>query len=379
MPFEIKLKEVSVGYAQTSVQKGENASIIVREFTSSEDGDLFISRLEGIPSDILAAIPDKTIKPSSVDRFLAVIRPDHHATVYLNDELKLLVTFTIKGKDIEAGEAVFSDNIADIQQVTFHGISVPEDTGIVFVFSQGWRKGFYFDLVPLIGPSFTRRNYDLTKLLGQSFAYLVFQHLFKITESEWAVMLDQKWFPFITLKNHIVKEIIAYARNQWNIDDLTERVAEDLRVQLPSIVRKWHRNNLFESHVLLFEQAVNRYLAGDYISASAILYPRIEGLMRSYLNSHGLTLKPSPKNLVTSVIDANVTSRHDFSSLLPKNFSRYLTGVYFANFDPQNPEILSRHTVAHGVAPANDFSLKAATIGLLLLDQLSFYLSPRES
>ena len=31
---------VSVGYAQTSVQKGENASIIVREFTSSEDGDL---------------------------------------------------------------------------------------------------------------------------------------------------------------------------------------------------------------------------------------------------------------------------------------------------------------------------------------------------
>ena len=46
MPIEIKLKEVSVGYAQTSAQKGENASIIVREFTSSEDGDLFISRLE---------------------------------------------------------------------------------------------------------------------------------------------------------------------------------------------------------------------------------------------------------------------------------------------------------------------------------------------
>jgi len=42
MPFEIKLNEVSVGYAQTPVQKGENASIIVREFTSSEDGDLLL-------------------------------------------------------------------------------------------------------------------------------------------------------------------------------------------------------------------------------------------------------------------------------------------------------------------------------------------------
>jgi hypothetical protein len=379
MPIEIKLKEVSVGYAQTSAQKGENASIIVREFTSSEDGDLFISRLEGIPSEILAAIPDRTIKPSSIDRFLAVIRRDQHATVYFNDELKLLVSSTIKGKDFQAGEAVFLDNIADIQALRFLDISIPEDVGIVFVFSRGWRKGFFFDLVPLIPPEFTPRNYNLPRLLGQYFAYLVFQHLFKITESDWSVMLDQKWFPFISLKNQMVKEIIAYARNEWNIDDLTERVAEDLKVQLPSIVRKWPRNTLFESHIPLFEQAVNRYLAGDYISASAILYPRIEGLMRSYLNFHQPSVKPSSKNLVTSVIDANVTNRHDYSALLPNNFSRYLTDVYFANFDPKNPEILSRHSVAHGVAPANDFSLKAATIGLLLLDQLSFYLRPRGS
>lgn len=142
MPFEIKLKEVSVGYAQTSVQKGENASIIVREFTSSEDGDLFISRLEGIPSDILAAIPDRTIKPSSVDRFLAVIRPDHHATVYLNDELKLLVTFTIKGKDIEAGEAVFSDNIADIQHVTFHVFRYLKTRELSLFSHRGGGRGF---------------------------------------------------------------------------------------------------------------------------------------------------------------------------------------------------------------------------------------------
>src|SRR6201988_3425488 len=299
MPIEIKLKEVSVGYAQTSAQKGENASIIVREFTSSEDGDLFISRLEGIPSEILAAIPDRTIKPSSIDRFLAVIRRDQHATVYFNDELKLLVSSTIKGKDFQAGEAVF------------------------------------FDLVPLIPPEFTPRNYNLAKLLGQFFAYLFFQHLFKITDSDWSVMLDQKWFPFISLKNQMVKEIIAYARNDWNIDDLTERVAADLKVQLPSIVRKWPRNTLFESHIPLFEQAVNRYLAGDYISASAILYPRIEGLMRAYVNFHQPSVKPSSKNLVTSVIDANVTNRHDYSALLPNNFSRYLTDVYFANFDPK--------------------------------------------
>jgi len=69
MPFEITLKEWGIGYTASSGRKGENVSVIVREFTSSEDGDLFIGLLEGIPSGIIATLPKESqVKPSTVDR-----------------------------------------------------------------------------------------------------------------------------------------------------------------------------------------------------------------------------------------------------------------------------------------------------------------------
>lgn len=164
MPFEVTLRDSGVGYAASSARSGENVSVIVREFTSSEDGDLFISRLEGIPSAIIAALPPESqVKGSTVDRLLAIIRRDETATVYVNNELHLLVDLITKGRDIEAGQSIFSDDIADIRKLTFHGITVPVDSGIVFLFSQGWRKGLYYDLAPLVSPEFAAREYDLER------------------------------------------------------------------------------------------------------------------------------------------------------------------------------------------------------------------------
>ncbi|MBL9217173.1 MAG: hypothetical protein JNG82_01695 [Opitutaceae bacterium] len=48
MPVEIRLPQAKLGYAATHGRKGENLEVVLREFTSSEDGNLFISRLEGI-------------------------------------------------------------------------------------------------------------------------------------------------------------------------------------------------------------------------------------------------------------------------------------------------------------------------------------------
>lgn len=59
-------------------------------------------------------------------------------------------------------------------------------------------------------------------------------------------------------------------------------------------------------------------------------------------------------------------------------FHKYLDEVYFRNFDPDNPTNISRNTIAHGVAKSQDFSIKAATIGFLILDQL-FYFIPFKS
>jgi hypothetical protein len=379
MPFEITLNDLPAGYAASAGKKGEKVSVITREFTSSEDGDIFISRLEGYPSQIINSIPSGSgVKSSTVDHLLAIIRRDKTATVYVN-ELSIVVKATIKGRDIEAGLFIYSDDIADIQKLEFHGITIPDDVGIIVLLSKGWRKGLYYDLKPLVPPDFSPRDYDLEMLCGQYYAYLSFQHLFKLTDAEWDALIAQKWFPFISLKHRTIQEIINYAKAGWNVDGLTEKIGEELTELLPAMLKKWERNNLFQSHLPIFKQAVERYLAGDYISTTSNLYPRIEGLMRTYLSSLSQNIRPSSKNLVASVVDAGSKQRHSFSLLLPNNFRRYLEDVYFANFDPNNPDVLSRHSVAHGVAPVDDYSLKGATIGLLILDQLSFYLGSQNN
>ena len=48
-----------------------------------------------------------------------------------------------------------------------------------------------------------------------------------------------------------------------------------------------------------------------------------------------------------------------------------------AKFDPRSPKDLSRNTVSHGVAPVEKFSLKSSLIGLLILDQLFYYMRPQ--
>jgi hypothetical protein len=66
--------------------------------------------------------------------------------------------------------------------------------------------------------------------------------------------------------------------------------------------------------------------------------------------------RPSVRALLQTVLEAGTSGRHSHSLLLPDNFVHYLREVYFANFDPKNPNVFSRHSIAHGVAPAADFT-----------------------
>ena len=51
--------------------EGKLLKIAVREFSSSEDGDAFVRRLEGVPNQLLMMV-SATINPSTVDHLVAV-------------------------------------------------------------------------------------------------------------------------------------------------------------------------------------------------------------------------------------------------------------------------------------------------------------------
>jgi hypothetical protein len=378
MPFEIQFENslTPAGYAVAAKRRDDETALIeMMGFTSSEDGGLFISRLEGIPSGILNRIPfESRIHPPNIHELLAVVRPER-ATVYINESRARM---KVQAKHpINVGEAVFNDDIADVQAIDFERLHIPPECGIVFVFSIGWCKGFFFDLKPVAGPKREPRNYDLGVLLGQCFSQVFFQELFNITDTTWNNLLSQQWFPFRGLSSDTLKQIISQAENNWPIDEVLDVVAGEVRARLRNNLREWIKNPIFLDHATLLEQAVDRFQNDDFVSCGSILYPRIEGILRTFHHAKGETTPPNQNNLSESAVNNPWVTRHDRCVLMPDKFQRYLREVYFAGFDVTAANIpVSRHSVSHGVAPAQVFSLKSAIIAFLVIQQLGYYCVP---
>jgi hypothetical protein len=376
MPFEVTLDKRPAGYL-ASVNAAGEAQVIVREFVSSEDGELFISRLEGFPSMLISLLPiEANITPGMVENLIAVIRRDNSASVYVN-EVGLVGTIRFGGRrNVNIGDPIFEDDILDVEKLSFEGVNVPSDCGIIFVLSAGWRKGMFYDLAPLTQPDI-ERDYNLEVVLGRYYAYLSFQHLFKITTDECA-LFAQQWFPFSLLKSASRKQMLKKVKNQLPVDDLLDTIAVEVKEAAIGLLERWKHNPIIAPNIELIHQAVTRYLEDDYISSTSILYPQIEGVMRRIYYANNPPQRVQAAQLATHTVQSRPENYHEWSLLLPLKFNDYLRNVYFAGFAPTQRAVISRNSIAHGVADPKDYSLKAATIGLLTLDQIYYFLPGAE-
>ena len=373
MPYEIKMEHTPVGYAGTSARADELVQVIYWEFTSTEDGQHFIKRLEGGVSPILEKLPIE-VPPSTVDHLLAIHREDGKTTVYIN-ELEIQGSVRV-ARHVRKGQGMTKDDIADIVRLD-PGVDIPEDAGFTFVFSVGWRKGLFFDYGPT-GPNHEPRPYDVRATLAQAYAHVLFQELFSITEDEWNYFLGCKWFPFTGLSNHTINSMLNYARSGWKLDEKLDDIVAELKSNAPRMLDNWRNNPFFSSHFDILERAVERYLDDDPISCTGLLFPRIEGIMRGYHASVSTNRRPTQGNLPISAVSANIPNEK--SLLLPRRFEQYLSEVYFADFDPDDSDIeVSRNSVGHGVANTSGFNLKNATISILIIHQLFYFLRSEQT
>lgn len=374
MPYEIKLDQTPGGYAMDDATGVEGSSIrvVVQEFTSSDDGEEFITRLEGLPSIILRKLPTKVTLPEVVN-LLVILRRDLTATVYLN-ELEIIAK--IQGtRVIAAGEPLVEDDIADITEIGFKGVEIPNDSAIIFLFSVGWRKGFFFDLMPL-NPEFAGRDYDLPKTLGAVYAFVSNSSIFRLTDSQWDILIRGGWFPFISLPRSLLKTLVGRARGSGVLDIMTPLISGAVRVRLPRMLDRWSKRSEFDPHIVLIRKAADRFRERDFISAVAVLIPRIEGLLRSTHASLASAEQPNSDRLADFLMRAGADSFHPYSWLLPGRFEQYLKDWYFAGFKPGQAAPMSRHSVGHGVADVTDFDEKRASLSFLILDQI-YYLIRR--
>ena len=371
MRFEINTGDPLIGFALSSARKGEGLPVVYREFTSTEDGQYFVNRLENLPPAFIDGAPSP-VRRSQVDSLLAVMCPDGRATVYLN-ELELGLLVRSRGS-VEKGAEVDIDDIADIEGLKL-SVDIPDDAGFVFIFSVGWRKGMFFDFGPL-GPGGESRDYDISKALGRSFAHVLFQERFVITEQEWASLFEEMWFPFVGLRARTRGSLLNHVRSGWKCDDMLDEIVAEVKGQAHDMLQSWRTHSTLSTHIEFLERAVERFLEDDAISCTSILFPRIEGIVRTHYVEAGGPGNPSQSDLTDLAVAAKVENER--SLLLPLRFKDYLENVYFAHFNLPKGEVpLSRHSVVHGVALASDVDLKSAVLGLLIVHQLFFFLEAK--
>jgi hypothetical protein len=381
MPYVLKFGKLPVGRALSGARKkGETVTVQYIEFTSTEDGQQFIKALEGFPDDILKLLAHQcgvTVPPSCIDNMLAIINRDQTATVYLN-ELRQILTVRAS-RAIRTGEPVAKNDIADIHKMELHGIDIPPDSGVVFLFSVGWRKGLFWDFGPLNPTAPANRSFDCSAVFAQLYAHVLFQERFSILESEWDSLFRVRFFPFAGVKNETVESVLSYLRAGWGISDLTNTIIAEVRQRLPGFVESWRAHPVFQPHIVILERAVERFNNSDYISCVALLLPRIEGILRSHHVDIAFGKGLGQSNLAESAVASSITAEKCL--LLPAKFKDYIQKVYFAGFDstvaPCDQSIaISRHSVAHGVASPDAFTPMAAATSFLVLHQLFYCFEP---
>lgn len=364
MPQTVELEMPFAGCSEEVAKPGETARVVVSGFYSSEDGLALIEKLEGAPSILLGKLCPP-VPPSRVDHLLAVIDRSGAATIYVN-ELHM-VAKARSAKSCKAGQVLTPDDVADVGELEV-GVSIPAECGVVFVISVGWRKALYFDFGPLVSGDALRVS-QIAETLGQVYSYLVYQERSDLTSAEWEAITNAGWFPFIGLTMKVVKTMRALAVAGRPIDEVTDEAAGEVAQRLDDWRGAWSVNASFSDHAPFLDAAIARFRDGDFISASSILYQRIEGLMRSNAASSCKEGKLSQKLLAQHAVPNASDGR--FSPMLPARFLDYLTNVYFADFSPDDANLpANRNTISHGVVAAAQMSKKAAAVGFLIIRQL---------
>jgi hypothetical protein len=338
------------------------------EYVSTDDGERFIGRVEGFPTSVLQRLPlDRRVLPSQVDHLLVVIRRDSGATVYVN-ELRFVARVRA-ARAIAAGSLVTKDDIVDIDRLEFEGVAIPPDCGVLFLMSVGWRKGLFYDFGPL-HPDAPPRSFDPLVSFGQMNAHLLFQERHRISEQTWAKLFAEGWYPFIALGCDLIQEIVSHADARWPLGEFVEKARARVLPLLAQWMEMWKKHPAFAPHIDLLGAALDHFAQGEYAACVALAFPRIEGLLRSYLRlSSG-----SGKLTDAKLAEIATADTPEASVVIPHRFQAYLTEVYFKHYDPRvgPPEELSRHAVAHGDAPQAAFDMKSAVITVLAIHHLTF-------
>ena len=369
MQITVKLPHKPAGVTTRSALAGEQVLLQTGGFHCSTEGETFFRIAEGLSAPYLAA---SLVSPSQVDILLAIVDRNNDAIVYIND---LKITALVQSKvSAEAGQALMKNDLSEVREIDL-GVEVPNDCGFLFIFSIGWRKGLLFDFGPLV-PDVTR-DFSVARAMGSAYGYVLANERFALSENEWNTLMSGGWFPFIGLQSETVARMIDFLRGGRDVDLLLPEILEQVDRIGKEATALSLNNEDFAVHASFIKTALERFEAGDFISAGSILFPRIEGMLRTFYLLTRPSNSPNQMRLLNIAFPADVTTR--LTILRTDKFITYLETVIFSNFRWDNPTGATRHTVGHGIVDQKDLSDRSVLLAILTVHHLLFSLMSRRA
>jgi len=362
------------GFIVQNTKAGEKAPLLMRAFVFSDQKEFYdyIGQLSKLYLNKLG------ILINTVSTFLIVVHENLSADVYVND-FEVVGEFRSK-RAADAGELMRNSDIVDIRSLKFPGIQLAERDSIVFCWKVGWKFGLYFSFRSP-DSSDTLDTSTLFKNLGQYHSYLTFQHVYDTLSNtpQFEKILTDGWFPFLALLPNQFKDLSAIYGDDFEVEERMKRwLSQFDRAWVENLSNKWWSNLFFEKKKAIIEAGIEAFTEGSptgNINSIKNLYSEIEGLLQYFFLPKSKK-KLKFRELVTAVREqAKSKSAGSYSLMFPEEFAKYLDSSFFRSFDLSSGQIdLSRHSTTHGVADSAAYNRVRALQGVLILDQIYFYL-----
>lgn len=360
----------TIGFA-TKSNSGPEVEIAIRDFLYDSYGDIFFNCLETISKLYLNSwLNENNKKISCINNCIIQISPENRVFVDINCRV---VISAVAKESIQKGETVVKSQIADIRKVKILNVLMRKECGKIFIFSNGWRRGVYFDLSPLL-PKTQNVNENIETTLATCYALLMHPEIADIYPKIKDKLFERGWFPFIQILGDPFSNLSALIKDNINPNSLENEIVNSFdEKKILKMLDAWMTNPFYKEDEVILKRGIDMYLKGDYIGSAHILFLRIEGLLRSiYLKkSQG---KPHSYELRQSLREELMNKNKSANLFLPHEFDEFLRVVYFQGFDLSKNQIgTSRNSIAHGVIKPENFSKVSVFQAILVLDQIFYY------
>jgi hypothetical protein len=363
-----------IGFSMENASaEGETVKVLTKA-TLLSDNPFFHHCLRAFAQEVDAKLRDHNIPAylSQASNFVIVVDPDFTATLYI--DCVDCVLQMISKRAVQKGEAVWLNDIGDIRRGEIRFPKLKADQHYILCMRHGWKFLLTFDLTP--DQPVNLENLGVN--VGSGMRRLFFEELYMAVADERILraMISKGWFPFNELLGAEFDDLQKAIANDFNTEAVeASLVAKFTPERLELLLTRWWRNPQFEVRRALLCEGVKLFSENRPIPSIKTLLTEIEGILRE--RHVPRTIGRQGMSKVLSAAFEDVIKYGGAETIyFPEQFVEYLNCSVFSHFDPDDPgSEATRNTVSHGRAPEEVYTPVRALQAILILDQISRYIT----